>query len=142
MTALISLLFVTSFVFFNPSLAFAAATEMPPLVYDIGISIFIASILAIVFVRLKIPSIAAFLLSGILIGPIGLRLITHPENIDTIAKLGFILLLFMIGMEIDLRRMLRSGKMIIIMDFCNILSVFCLAFSLLRAPFGSGFQRD
>ncbi|MEH6548174.1 MAG: hypothetical protein V7701_17195, partial [Sneathiella sp.] len=81
MTTIISLLLATSLVFFNSSSAFAAATEMPPLVYDIGISIFVASILAIVFVRLKIPSIAAFLLSGILIGPIGLKLITHPENI-------------------------------------------------------------
>ncbi|MCR9215362.1 MAG: cation:proton antiporter [Proteobacteria bacterium] len=97
--------------------AFAAGTEMPPLVYDIGISIFIASILAIVFVRLKIPSIAAFLLCGILIGPIGLKLITHPENIETISELGFILLLFMIGMEIDLRRMLKSGRMIIVTGF-------------------------
>lgn len=90
---------------------------MPPLVYDIGISIFIASILAIIFVRLKIPSIAAFLLCGILIGPIGLKLITHPENIETISELGFILLLFMIGMEIDLRRMLTSGRMIIATGF-------------------------
>ncbi|MCF8468409.1 MAG: cation:proton antiporter, partial [Sneathiella sp.] len=93
--------------------AYAAGTEMPSLVYDIGISIFVASILAILFVRLKIPSIAAFLLAGILIGPIGIKLITKSDNIDTISELGFILLLFMIGMEIDLRRMLRSGKMII-----------------------------
>lgn len=93
--------------------AFAAATEMPSLVYDIGISICIASMLSILFVRIKIPTIAAFLVCGILIGPIGIKLITQPDNIDTISELGFILLLFMIGMEIDLRRMLRSGKMII-----------------------------
>lgn len=93
--------------------AFAAATEMPSLVYDIGISLFVASMLSILFVRIKIPTIAAFLVCGILIGPIGVKLITQPGNIDTISELGFILLLFMIGMEIDLRRMLRSGKMII-----------------------------
>jgi Kef-type K+ transport system membrane component KefB len=117
-TAFISLL-STAFILFVslPSVAIAATTTMPPLVYDIGISLFIASILAIIFVRLKIPSIAAFLVCGILIGPIGIRLITHPQNIETIAELGFILLLFMIGMEIDLRKMLRSGKMIIITGF-------------------------
>jgi len=98
---------------FFVSPAQAAGTDMPPLVYDIGISLFIASILAIAFVRMKVPSIAAFLVCGILIGPVGLKLITHPENIETISELGFILLLFMIGMEIDLRRTLRSGKMII-----------------------------
>ncbi|PHQ69251.1 MAG: hypothetical protein COB93_08540 [Sneathiella sp.] len=99
------------FLFATP--AYALGTEMPPLVYDIGVSLFVGSILAIIFVRLKVPSIAAFLVCGILIGPIGLKLITHPKNIETISELGFILLLFMIGMEIDLRRTLRSGKMII-----------------------------
>ena len=39
-----------------------------------------------------VPSIAAFLLAGMIIGPIGLGLVTDPVNIDTIAQLGFILL--------------------------------------------------
>ncbi|TNE34835.1 MAG: hypothetical protein EP348_10105 [Alphaproteobacteria bacterium] len=96
-----------------PAPALASGGEMPTLVHDIGISLFVASILSIIFVRLKIPSIAAFLVCGVLIGPIGLKLITEPDNIDTIAQLGFILLLFIIGMEIDLRRMMRSGRMIL-----------------------------
>lgn len=105
---------VPGLLFCSLSPAYAASAEMPTLVHDIGISILVASILSIIFVRFKIPSIAAFLLCGILIGPIGLKLITEPANIDTISELGFILLLFLIGMEIDLRRMLRSGKMILI----------------------------
>ena len=94
--------------------AFASAGEMPSLVHDIGISLLTAGVLAIIFTRLKIPSIAAFLIAGILIGPIGLKQVTDPANIDTIAQLGFILLLFLIGLEIDFKKILNSGKAIIV----------------------------
>lgn len=87
---------------------------MPPLVHDIGISLLLAGVLAIVCARLKIPSIAAFLLAGVLAGPLVLRQVTDPENIDTIAQLGFVLLLFMIGLEIDIRSILKSGRTIIV----------------------------
>jgi len=94
--------------------AFAAGGEMPSLVHDIGISLLTAGVLAILFTRIKIPSIAAFLVAGILIGPIGLKQVTDPVNIDTIAQLGFILLLFLIGLEINFKKILNSGKAIIV----------------------------
>ncbi len=87
---------------------------MPSLVHDIGLSLLAAGVLGVIFTRLKIPSIAAFLLAGVLIGPIGLKQVTDPVNIDTIAQLGFILLLFLIGLEIDFKKILGSGKSIII----------------------------
>jgi len=99
--------------FFAPA-AHAAGGEMPSLVHDIGISLLTAGALGVVFTRLRIPSIAAFLLAGIIIGPIGLRLVTDAENIDTIAQLGFIFLLFLIGLEIDFKRILSSGRAIIV----------------------------
>ena len=94
--------------------AWAAGGEMPSLVKDIGLSLLTAGLLGVIFTRLKIPSIAAFLLAGVLIGPIGLKQVTDPVNIDTIAQLGFILLLFLIGLEIDFKKILGSGKAIII----------------------------
>ncbi len=97
----------------SPS-AWAAGGAMPSLVHDIGISLLAAGVLGVIFTRLKIPSIAAFLLAGILIGPIGLKQVTDPDNIDTIAQLGFILLLFLIGLEIDFKKILLSGKSIIL----------------------------
>ena len=94
--------------------AWAAGGEMPSLVSDIGVSLLVAGALGVIFTRLKIPSIAAFLLAGMIIGPIGLGLVTDPVNIDTIAQLGFILLLFLIGLEIDFKKILGSGKPIIV----------------------------
>jgi Kef-type K+ transport system membrane component KefB len=94
--------------------AWAAGGDMPSLVHDIGISLLAAGLLGVVFTRLKIPTIAAPLVAGVLIGPIGLQQVTDPENIDTIAQLGFILLLFLIGLEIDFKKILGSGKAIIV----------------------------
>jgi Kef-type K+ transport system membrane component KefB len=94
--------------------AYAAGGEMPSLVHDIGISLLVAGVLGVVFTRLRIPSIAAFLVAGVLIGPLGLKQVTDPVNIDTIAQLGFILLLFLIGLEIDFKKILNSGKAIIV----------------------------
>jgi Kef-type K+ transport system membrane component KefB len=110
----------TSLVYWLPAMllctsnVFAAGGEMPSLVHDIGISLLTAGVLAVIFTRLKIPSIAAFLVAGVIIGPVGFKQVTDPVNIDTIAQLGFILLLFLIGLEINFKKILNSGKAIII----------------------------
>jgi len=101
----------------SPGLAFAAGGEMPSLVHDIGISLLTAGLLALVFNRFRVPSIAAFLVAGVLVGPQGLGQVTDPENIDTIAQLGFIFLLFLIGLEIDFKKIFGSGKAVTVSGF-------------------------
>ncbi|HSF91099.1 MAG TPA: cation:proton antiporter [Paracoccaceae bacterium] len=93
---------------------FAAGGAVPPLVQDIGASLLVAGILAVIFVRLKIPSIAGFLLAGVVLGPQGLHLITDAGNIEAIAQIGFVLLLFVIGLEINVRGMLSSGRALLV----------------------------
>ena len=48
------------------------------------------------------------------VGPQGAEVVTDQANIETIANLGLILLLFLIGLEIDLRKLLASGKTLIV----------------------------
>jgi Kef-type K+ transport system membrane component KefB len=97
-----------------PGAALASGEGLSSLVRDIGICILLAGVLAIVFTRLKIPEIAAFLVAGVLIGPIGAEMVTDPANIETISELGLILLLYLIGLEIDVRKLLDSGRVLII----------------------------
>ncbi|MGR3344187.1 MAG: hypothetical protein ACU0DI_13350, partial [Paracoccaceae bacterium] len=68
--------------------AYAAAGSLPTLVQDIGVSLLLAGVLAVLFARLKIPSIAAFILAGVLVGPQVLHQVTEPENIEAIAQIG------------------------------------------------------
>jgi len=95
-----------------PATVLAAGEGMHSLVRDIGICIVLAGLLAIVFVRMKIPEIAAYLLAGVVVGPVGAELVTDPANIETISELGLILLLYLIGLEIDIRKLLDSGRVL------------------------------
>jgi len=91
-----------------------ADAGLPELVLDIGLALLVAGVLAIGFTRLKIPTVAAFLLAGVILGPVGTGLIDDRANIDTIAQLGLILLLFLIGLEIDVKGLLASGRTVIV----------------------------
>jgi Kef-type K+ transport system membrane component KefB len=94
----------------------AGASEggLPPLVHDIGIGLFLSGFLAILFARIKFPAIAGYILAGIVAGPLALKLVTDPANIDTIAQLGFVLLLFVIGLEMDVGKIIKSGRTILV----------------------------
>jgi Kef-type K+ transport system membrane component KefB len=92
--------------------AMAAGGDLPPLVRDIGVALVLSGLLAIVFARIKFPAVAGYIFGGIIGGPLVLGLVTDPANIDTIAQLGFVLLLFVIGLEIDLKKIAKSGRII------------------------------
>lgn len=63
----------------------------------------------------KQPLLLAYIAAGVVIGPrIGLGLVSSQENIQVIAEIGLILLLFMIGLEIDLRQLLAAGSSLIV----------------------------
>lgn len=55
--------------------------------------------------RLRVPSIVGFLLTGVLIGPSGLRLVRNPEQVELFAEVGVVFLLFSIGLEFSLERL-------------------------------------
>jgi Kef-type K+ transport system membrane component KefB len=63
---------------------------------------------------LRQPLLLGYLLAGVLVGPVGLGLIQDQSNIVTVAEIGLILLLFMIGLEIDLKKMLAAGRWVVI----------------------------
>jgi len=69
--------------------------------------ILLAAAVAVILVchRLRIPSVAGFVLSGLLIGPSGLRLIRSDAAIHLLAEIGIVMLLFMVGLEFSLRRL-------------------------------------
>lgn len=60
--------------------------------------------------RFRIPSVVGFLLTGLAIGPHGLRLIGDRSSISGLAEVGVVLLLFTIGLELSLNRIIRLGR--------------------------------
>jgi Kef-type K+ transport system membrane component KefB len=60
------------------------------------------------------PLILAYLIAGFFIGPFGMGWVKSQESISVISELGLIFMLFMIGLEIDLKKIVRAGPVILI----------------------------
>jgi len=91
------------------------------LVSDIAICIIAAWILAVLSQVARQPVLLAYLIAGFIIGPHGFKWITNIQNIQTISEIGLSLLLFMIGLEIDLKKMLSAGRVIMLTAAAQIL---------------------
>jgi CPA2 family monovalent cation:H+ antiporter-2 len=62
--------------------------------------------------RVRVPSIAGFIFAGILVGPGALGLIRKVHDVEVLAEVGVVLLLFGIGLELSLERLRRLWKAI------------------------------
>jgi Kef-type K+ transport system membrane component KefB len=86
----------------------------PDLLSSIGICVGAAALLALVGWRLRQPLILAYLVTGVVIGPYGLNLVHDQASIATVAEIGLILLLFIIGLEIDLKKLASAGPAVLV----------------------------
>jgi Kef-type K+ transport system membrane component KefB len=87
---------------------------MHDLLYDMALCTIAAWVLGVVAQLARQPVILAYLVGGFVLGPSCLKLVRSEESIATISELGLIFLLFMIGLEIDLKKIVRSGKVILV----------------------------
>jgi CPA2 family monovalent cation:H+ antiporter-2 len=86
----------------------------PQLLQDLLLLLLASVPIAFIFNRLRLPTIVGFMITGVLIGPYGLRLIRDVEAIDVLAELGVVLLLFTIGLEFSLRRILEMRRLFLL----------------------------
>jgi Kef-type K+ transport system membrane component KefB len=89
-------------------------TAPTDLLSSIGICVGAAALLALVGWRLRQPLILAYLLAGVVIGPVGLKFVTNQASIATVAEIGLILLLFIIGLEIDIKKLASAGAPVLL----------------------------
>ena len=81
------------------------------LLRDIALGIVFAALAAHVARVIRQPLILGYIAGGVLLSPhLGLGLVTNAESIELISEIGLILLLFIIGLEIDLRELRRLGR--------------------------------
>jgi Kef-type K+ transport system membrane component KefB len=86
---------------------------MHDLIRDITLCILFAWGIGLVAHFTRQPLILAYLIAGFIIGPFGIGWVKSDESISTISELGLIFMLFMIGLEIDLKKIIRAGKVIL-----------------------------
>ncbi|HLD07035.1 MAG TPA: cation:proton antiporter [Candidatus Nanoarchaeia archaeon] len=111
---------------------------MSSILSDIGIIIIVATALAFLIKLLKQPRIPAYILAGLLIGPLGLRLVTDTEVIRTLSEIGIAFMLFVVGMELDIHKLKLTGLVSSVGGILKSIILFCtgyavaVAFGLLR----------
>ncbi|WP_020591053.1 cation:proton antiporter [Kiloniella laminariae] len=81
-----------------------------------GLAIVILGALAcgIAMRHFKQPPVLGYILAGVLLGPTGLGLVDNRDNISTLAELGVLMLLFVIGMELSLRGIKEVWKIALV----------------------------
>lgn len=84
-----------------------------PLLNDLIILLLASVPIAFLCHKLRLPVIVGFMLTGILIGPYGLKLINDVHAVETLAEIGVMLLLFTIGLEFSLGRLLEMKRLVL-----------------------------
>jgi monovalent cation:H+ antiporter-2, CPA2 family len=101
-----------------------------PLLRDLVIIFGLAIISAFICHRIKIPPLIGLLFTGVLSGPHGLSLIHAEKEVEMMAEFGVILLLFSIGMEFSLRRLLKIKRLVIGGGSLQVFSAFSFTFAI------------
>ena len=130
-TPLVSISFLLlCFSLLTPSMLWASEGQGGhSLISGIGIGIMAATVLAYLATMLKQPLILAYIAAGVIIGPqIGFALVKNKDDIAVISEIGLILLLFMIGLELNLKKIKESGKSLVIIGISQF--ILCAAMGL------------
>ncbi len=85
-----------------------------PLLYDICIIFGLSIGVLLICHRVGVPSIVGFLVTGLIAGPHGLELIRAAHEVEILAEIGVILLLFTIGIEFSLKHLLRIKQAVLL----------------------------
>ena len=87
--------------------------EEIPVLRDLVVLVAIAVPAVLLAHRLKIPTLVGFLFTGIVIGPHALGFVQDVHSVTQMAEIGSVLLLFAVGLELSLSRIVRMGRYVI-----------------------------
>ena len=59
---------------------------------------------------IRLPLIVGFLITGILSGPYGLQLVKAPSEVQILAEVGIIVLLFTVGLEVSIKKIIQYKR--------------------------------
>ncbi|WP_412840734.1 cation:proton antiporter [Aeromonas dhakensis] len=97
---------------------------------DVLILLLAAVLLVAIFRRLGQPVILAYLLAGVVLGPHGAAVITGQAIMQTIAELGIVFLMFSLGLEFSLPRLIAMRRLVIGVGGLQVLLTSLLFFAI------------
>ena len=84
--------------------------------------------------RLRVPSVIGFLLTGLAIGPHALGWIGSSEEVSGLAEIGVLLLLFTIGLELSLSRIIQLRRLMLQGGGLQVLGTIAVVTAVLALP--------
>ncbi|HYG00729.1 MAG TPA: cation:proton antiporter [Candidatus Saccharimonadales bacterium] len=102
---------------------------------DFAVIMIIASVMTLIFYRLKQPIVIGFIVAGIIIGPHTppFSLIHNSDVLNLFAEMGVILLLFTVGMEFPIQKLRKIGRKAIIIATSEALGTLAIGFFTAQA---------
>ena len=88
----------------------ASIVDTAPLVLNVGIVLTAAATMGFVARKLGLPSVIGYLLTGLLVSPFTPGFVADNNQLALLADIGVVLLLFEVGIELDLRKISREQK--------------------------------
>ena len=99
---------------------------------DMAVVMAVSAIVTVIFHQLRLPVVLGYIIAGIIVGPHTppFPLVTNIQSIETLSELGVIFLLFGIGLEFSLTKLLKVGLVSFAAATMEILLMFWIGFSV------------
>jgi CPA2 family monovalent cation:H+ antiporter-2 len=74
----------------------------------------VSAISVFILNRFQVPPLVGFIIAGVIIGPSGIGIIKNTHEIEALAEVGVILLLFVIGIEFSLKKLIKIRNIVLL----------------------------
>src|SRR6516164_5037009 len=99
--------------------------HLPKLIEDLALILVTGAITTLIFKKIKQPLVLGYIIAGLLVGPHFsiTPTVVDRHNIETLAQIGVIFLLFSLGLEFSFKKLIRVGASSTITAFTEILFI-------------------
>jgi CPA2 family monovalent cation:H+ antiporter-2 len=101
-----------------------------PLLQDVTIILALSIVVLFICHQVRLPTVVGFLLTGIFVGPHGLALIEGVDEVEILAEIGVVLLLFAIGLEFSFKELSRLKKAVLLGGSLQVVLTVFAAFAI------------
>ena len=76
---------------------------------DLAMVLCVAAVTTVIFQKIRQPVVVGYVIAGLIVGPYIPPLLADPERVHTLSEFGVILLMFALGLEFSVRKLIRLG---------------------------------
>ncbi len=101
--------------------------------FELTTVLILAGLISFIVSLLKQPSIVAYIITGLIVGPLGFYRAQQGDAFSALAQIGITLLLFMVGLQLDIGQLKRIGKTALLVGLGQVFFTSLIGYGILRA---------